>query len=249
MEVCPLNYIAEINAFYNWVICNPLPPDAQALWHVLMQLNNRCAIKVNDEWYWRVEFSIPNSTLTSILAFSRQQLDRMRNVLIQTGRIVYKKGKGNQSGRYRMIPVEAKYVTQSVTQSDTQTDTQVWSQSVQLCNIFGTLINSNSNYNNQLFCNDDDNGAREENAGEPKSPEQLFREYFGRSPTKAEKETSGSFTSRFGGELVEYAFFRACTTDNKNLAYVSGILQKLRERGIHDMAGLAADHISHQSGR
>lgn len=101
-----MNYIAEVNGFYNWINFNSIPADAQALWHLLMQMNNRCAVKIQNDWYWRVEFSVSNSKLTSILEFSRQQLDRMRNVLIQTGRIAYKKGKGSQSGTYKIIPFD-----------------------------------------------------------------------------------------------------------------------------------------------
>ena len=171
-----MNYIAEINSFYNWVLFNPIPPDAQALWHVLMQMNNKCAVRINDEWYWRVEFSVPNMTLLSILTFSRQQLDRMRNVLIQTGRIVYKKGKGNQSGTYKIIPFDnmivGKYVdnfpekvwimpvSHNVTQSVTQYDTQSGHKPLHkadanpdLCNIIGTQINSNNIKNNNIYNN------------------------------------------------------------------------------------------------
>ena len=170
-----MNYIAEINSFYNWVMFNPIPPDAQALWHVLMQMNNKCAVKIGDEWYWRVDFSVPNLTLLSILTFSRQQLDRMRNVLIQTGRIVYKKGKGNQSGTYKIIPFDNMYVdkcvdnfpekvwistvSHNVTQSDTQVDTQSGHNLIHkadtnpdLCNIIGTYINNN-NKNNNIYNN------------------------------------------------------------------------------------------------
>lgn len=210
-----MNYISEINSFYNWVMFNPLPPDAQALWHVLMQMNNRCAVKVNDEWYWRVEFSVPNMTLLSILTFSRQQLDRMRNVLIQAGRIVYKKGKGNQSGTYKIIPfdntvvdnyvdnyperlwitIEAQYVTQSVTQTVTQPDTQSGHNLIHkadtnpdLCNIFGTQINSNNIknnniYNNSFYGDDDETHAHaHENPSVDKSLSDFLSEinsYFG----------------------------------------------------------------------
>lgn len=144
-----MNYISEINGFYHWVMLNPLPPDAQALWHILMQMNNRCAVKLDGSWFWRVEFAVPNTTLLSILTFSRQQLDRMRNVLIQAGRIVYKKGKGNQSGIYKIIPfdnslteyyvdnvvenvwvaTDTTFVSHNVTQFDTQLDTQFDTQS------------------------------------------------------------------------------------------------------------------------
>ena len=167
-----MNYIAEINSFYNWVMFNPIPPDAQALWHVLMQMNNKCAVKINDEWYWRVEFSIPNMTLLSILTFSRQQLDRMRNVLIQTGRIVYKKGKGSQSGTYKIIPFDnmivdmyvdnfpekvwISSVSHNVTQSDTQSGHKPLHKAgtnTDLCNIIGTQINSNNIKNNNIYNN------------------------------------------------------------------------------------------------
>lgn len=150
-----MNYIAEIRAFYDWLQFNQLPADAQALWHLLMHLNNKAAKKQGDLWIWPKSFTVSNSTITSILAFSRQQLDRMRNVLIQSGRIVYTKGKGSRSGTYHIIPLEANYVTQSgganyVTQPVTQLDTQTGHKpgtSGDLCNIFGTYINNNSNSN------------------------------------------------------------------------------------------------------
>ena len=82
-----------------------------------MYLNNKCAICIDGEWQWRTEFSVSIQTLLSYLGFSRTQLDRMRNVLIQSGRIRYRKGKGNQSGVYQMIPLAAHIVTQPVTQN------------------------------------------------------------------------------------------------------------------------------------
>lgn len=113
-----MNYIAEIKAFYDWLPFNSIPADAQALWHTLMYLNNKCAVCVAGEWYWRVEFSVSIQTLLSYLGFSRTQLDRMRNVLIQSGRIRYRKGKGSQSGVYQMIPFDEHNVAQPVTQSN-----------------------------------------------------------------------------------------------------------------------------------
>lgn len=101
-----MNYISEINSFYDWLIFNCLPADAQVLWHVLLYINNKCAININDKWYWRVEFTVPNSTLISLAGFSQSQLDRMRKVLIKSGRIIYIKGKRNQCGKYKIIPFD-----------------------------------------------------------------------------------------------------------------------------------------------
>lgn len=136
-----MNYFSEIRAFYDWLQFNSMPADAQALWHTLMYLNNKCAIKSGNEWLWRDEFTVTNITLLSILKFSRQQLDRMRNTLIQAGRIEYKKRNGNQSGLYKIIPFDANYVTQPVTQTVTQPVTQAG----QNCS---TL--NNNNYNNNF---------------------------------------------------------------------------------------------------
>lgn len=154
-----MNYIAEIRAFYDWIPFNSTPADAQALWHVLMNLNNKCAVCVNGEWLWRVEFTVSNSTLLSALGFSRTQLDRMRNVLIQSGRIRYRKGKGNQSGTYQMVPFDTHYVTQSVTQPGTQpgtqTVTQMWRNRGPLNN-YNNTSNCNSNFS---LVGDDGTGA------------------------------------------------------------------------------------------
>ncbi|MEG2000530.1 MAG: hypothetical protein RR053_03940 [Evtepia sp.] len=123
-----MTYIPEIKAFYDWLQFNTIPADAQALWHALMYLNNKCAQQVDGVWCWRVEFTVANTTLQSILKFSRTQLDRMRNILIQSGRIVYEKGRGNQSGTYKIISLATQYVPQSDTQADTQSDTQADTQ-------------------------------------------------------------------------------------------------------------------------
>jgi hypothetical protein len=167
-----LNYIAEIRAFYDWVQFNLTPADAQALWQALMYLNNKCAIQINGQWFWRVEFTVANTTLQSMLKFSRTQLDRMRNVLIQSRRIEYRKGRGNQSGTYRMIPFDTQYVAQtvthSVTQTDTQTDTQVWRNLRPLNNNTSTST-GNSNFS---FVVEDGS------AGETREAEKIVGDYL-----------------------------------------------------------------------
>jgi|GEM_PF-354758 DnaD/phage-associated family protein len=113
-----MNYIQEIRAFYDWLLTNPIPADAQALWHALMHINNKCG--------WQERFTVANTTLLSMLGFSRPQLDRMRNLLIQVGRIEYEKRKGRQAGIYRIIPFVSHNVMQRkfVTHNETQTETQ-----------------------------------------------------------------------------------------------------------------------------
>ncbi len=165
-----MNYIAEINSFYNWVTFKSIPADAQALWHTLMQMNNRCSVCIDGKYYWRTEFSIPNGTLASMLAFSIPQLERMRNRLIQAGRIVYKKGRGSQSGTYKIIPFDESLfesninnekvwivqhnVAQSVVQTVVQTDSNPLRKTdtdSDLCNIMCTQINRDKSNNKYIY--------------------------------------------------------------------------------------------------
>ena len=269
-----MNYIVEMSGFYNWIMFNPIPADAQALWHALMFFNNKCAVKIDDEWYWRVEFTVTNSMLTSVLAFSRQQLDRMRNVLIQSGRIVYRKGKGSQSGTYKFIPFDTSVkemsvenfpdkvwintVSHNVTQSVTQLDTQMLHKPLHkadttedLCNIFGTQINSNNINNNinnnNIFSGDGGDTHVRETAQELSSdipPDKyaalvaLFEMHCGRKPTQADIDNicrrciyHGTF-DKDRAELLEYAFECGTRAGNTSWSYIDGVLSNLYRRGI-----------------
>lgn len=100
-----VNYIQEINSFYDYQVENPLTCSEQALWHKLMSYCN--------SFNWKSDFSLTNSRLVEDLKISRQQLDRARNTLVQNGLITYKKGNGNQCGTYHLNSLSVKFVTQS----------------------------------------------------------------------------------------------------------------------------------------
>lgn len=91
---------------------NSLSTGAIALWHGLMAINNKAG--------WIEEFTVANIVLQSMTGLSRQGLDKARNTLVQKSLIEYKKGKGNQAGKYRLIPFECQIVGTKVAQMDTQ---------------------------------------------------------------------------------------------------------------------------------
>ena len=247
-----MNYIAEIRAFYDWMQFNALPADAQALWYLLMWLNNKCAVKVGGQWHWKEEFTVSNTTLISVLKFSRQQLDRMRNVLIQAGRIEYRKGRGSQSGAYRIIPFVSQYVTQNDTQPVTQTGHN-------LLHNQSTLDNNNNNFNNS---GDLASNARtregpglDEYYGMTEDLKQaiscfagdLFTRYFGRPASTydeqllfdrvrwALKDPNGQWHAGMDEEkkeLLEYAFKAAVNANALSWSYIDGVLDNLRRRGL-----------------
>ena len=85
-----MNYIKQINTFYELLPTNPISANSQVLYFALLNINNRCN--------WKKDFSVANSTLMSLTSLSMSALQRARNGLIQKGYIEYKKGKGNNSG-------------------------------------------------------------------------------------------------------------------------------------------------------
>lgn len=113
-----MNYIAEINSFYDWLETNTISDSAINLWHALMAVNNKTG--------WKTEFTVAISTLEGRTRLSKSSIIRARNQLKQVGRIDFKERKGNQSCIYLITAfhTETQIVTQSVTQSATQCVTQ-----------------------------------------------------------------------------------------------------------------------------
>lgn len=97
-----MNYIVEINAFYAWLITNPISSDAQSLWHALMHVNNKCA--------WARTFTVANGTLLGMLGFSQSQLSRCRAELVGAGRIKHIPRPGGQCPIYAIISFQAQPV-------------------------------------------------------------------------------------------------------------------------------------------
>ena len=95
-----MNYLMEINRFYGWITTHPLSAQAQALWNLLMSIDNRAG--------WPEDFTVPTSTLAAALDISRTQLSRCRRELIDSGRICHFQRRGGQAPIYRMLTFENK---------------------------------------------------------------------------------------------------------------------------------------------
>ena len=126
-----MDYLREINAFYEWLETNPIPSPARILWHALMQAANRAG--------WATEFSAAISMLEAKSGLSRSALYRARNQLKGYGLIDFKNREGMQSSLYRINSIVFQYGTQSGTQSGTQTGTQAEHKPGPLINKTNTL--------------------------------------------------------------------------------------------------------------
>ncbi len=96
-----MNYIQEINAFYDWVEGNPrLSKSAIALWHALMHINNKTK--------WIRTFSAAICTLQSKSGLCRSDVFKARTELESAGLIICQNGNLANCANYTIIPVSNK---------------------------------------------------------------------------------------------------------------------------------------------
>lgn len=81
-----MNYIKELNAFYDWLEINELSPSAINLWYALMHINNKAA--------WAETFTVAESVLCVKTGLTDRTLRKVRNELKQKGRIDFTSRKG-----------------------------------------------------------------------------------------------------------------------------------------------------------
>lgn len=136
-----MNYIAELNAFHDYLLANQLSPSEIALWHALMHINNRAM--------WKTEFTASNLILQQATGLSASGLAKAKNKLKQRGLIEYIPGKPRQAGTFRLIPL---CVNESVEESveelvDELVDELETSEGTSRRGVSGTLININKDKN------------------------------------------------------------------------------------------------------
>jgi len=103
-----VNYLKQINAFYDWLETNSMSASCISLWHALMAINNKAG--------WTKEFTVAISTLEAKTGLGRKTIVRCRNTLEQKGLIEWKARKGNQSAVYSLKTLYGKNDPQDVLQ-------------------------------------------------------------------------------------------------------------------------------------
>jgi len=90
-----MNYIKQSVAFFELQLIKQLSANAQAVYHILFNINNKCV--------WEKKFTVTNTMLGAYTGLSVQSVIRARDELIDAGVIIYKKGKMNQCGEYELV--------------------------------------------------------------------------------------------------------------------------------------------------
>src|SRR5690625_2701842 len=96
-----MNYIREINAFYQRQETNPVSANAANLWHALMHVNNRAG--------WVRQMTVAVSVLCCKSQLSESAFKRARKELHEKGYIHYESRGGNQSAIYQIMSSEVIY--------------------------------------------------------------------------------------------------------------------------------------------
>lgn len=121
-----MNYIRELNAFYDWLQCNRLSTTAELLYHTLLMVNNRVG--------WTEWFQQTNQALAGLMGISVNTLKRARAELKQKGFIDFRpSSKKNEVTTYKILGVPSQ-TKNKVSNFDTQVDTQVDTQNLKVSN-------------------------------------------------------------------------------------------------------------------
>lgn len=127
-----MNYIAELNAFHDYLQANQLSTSEIVLWHALMHINNSTM--------WKNEFTASNLMLQQLTGLSISGLAVAKNKLKQRGLIDYIIRKGRQAGKFRVKSLLAEATVE-------ETWKQCGSNAEATCKQRGTIININKDKN------------------------------------------------------------------------------------------------------
>ncbi|GAE36644.1 DnaD domain-containing protein [Halalkalibacter akibai] len=101
-----MNYIREINAFYDQQETNPLSSTAIAVWYALMHIRNKAG--------WPIDFSVAASVVCLKAGVKERNFYNSRNELKQKGYLTFESRKGNQAAVYRLLSLSAPYADKLV---------------------------------------------------------------------------------------------------------------------------------------
>lgn len=110
-----INYLKQIQAFNDYLLYQTKLSSGQiALWHALMQINNKCA--------WIEWFTAANQTIESLSGLSRAGISKNRNALKQLGLIDFKSN-GKKATSYKVCVLYTSNSTQESKQQSTHNST------------------------------------------------------------------------------------------------------------------------------
>lgn len=237
-----MNYIKELNAFYDWLETNSLSTSAIALWHALMHINNKSG--------WAEEFGVATSVLCIKTGLSDRTIRNARNELKQKGRIDWKSRKGNQSAMYKIISfyedIPAK-MPEIVTDKHAGNNTDNNLPEINADNVSGNTSGNTSGNVSALYKLNktklNETNSSSNTAAEDEKFDEEFRELArlyqscGFRVNGRTAEWLLDLKERYGFEWVKNAILQADKQDVRNKAYVEKILNNWDTWGGMKLSG------------
>lgn len=239
-----MRYIDEINSFHDWLLTNSISSSARLLWFALMHYCNKTG--------WKREFNVAISALELDTGLSKQSIIRARNALQQSGRIIVRTRKGNQSAIYQMVPFAYQYGTQSNTQggtqnvayhrgtqndtqSDTLPDTQADTQTDTLPDTQSDTIPRHRLDKTRLE-EDPATTTRARAQNVISEVVQCYQNNIRPICSEIEGQKLYDMVDHYGKDAVMKAIERAVLRGGRTLSYINGILQSWEQHGYDEEA-------------
>ncbi|WP_449355165.1 DnaD domain-containing protein [Virgibacillus natechei] len=215
-----MNYIKEMNAFYNRIDFQPISSSSVALWHTLMHFNNRCG--------WKKEFSVAASMLQLKAGLKATAFKTARLELQANGYITFQSRGSNRAAMYQMISQQMDFQQEddSSQGSETSTSDQLSAHKPnntpdhKADHTADPLIKQRHQQNNEK--------------GKPAVATNaicFYQENFGVTTPFISEDITDWITG-LGEALVLHAMKLALTQGKTTWRYVKGILKAWRQKGI-----------------
>ncbi|MBC5638438.1 DnaD domain protein [Ornithinibacillus sp. BX22] len=238
-----MNYIKEINAFYDLMEREPLSASAVNLWHTLLHINNKAG--------WIEEFTVSSTILKLKGGLSDSSFKRARKELEERGFIEWRsRGRNlapfyrmkslcvefNSAGKYRSRLVETEMNQQVDHIMDHRTDQQMNQQTnhqadQQVNRQTAPLIKQKETKQKET------KQSRQE--GTKTDAVAFYQDNFG-LVTPFLTEELLSWINDFGDDFVIEAMKRALVRGKLNFSYVRGIMNSWIKQGIQSVEMLNA---------
>ncbi|MFC7319265.1 DnaD domain protein [Halobacillus campisalis] len=207
-----MNYLKEINAFFDEKDLNSLSLSASMLWYVLIQFNNKTG--------WKEEFTVPTSSILVKSALSESAFLRARKELAEKGYILFEAGRRHQAPTYQMI-------------SQVKEAGVVDVEDTEQLEVKDMLVDK-PGVSPEALCKRKEVKGKEEGGGARMQPHTFYEENFGvLNPFIAEKITD--WCEQLSDELVMESMRIAGQHNKLFFHYCEGILKRWEKAGVKSL--------------
>lgn len=244
-----MNYIKEINAFYDTIERNPLSTSAVTLWHALMHINNKAR--------WQATFTVAASILKYKASLTDSTFKRARTELAGKGYITYESRSGNQAPIYHIhsLMYDASETTNQPETSPTEPPTKqkeyriipnqepniTWQTNQDMTCVTDHKTNHSAGHHPDPLIkqNNKKNKQKTDNIMQTDA-HRFYQQNFG-IPTPFVSKAIATWVQDTSNELVIYAMERTLERGKTTWGYTKAILHTWKSKGIRTKEAAKAD--------